>query len=278
MPLCIQKRAAAGGRGLGYFVLVVREDQVRAAAVDLEVHAQDRLRHGRALDVPARPALAPGRLPERVLALLARLPEREVLRRLLELRRVVALALLHVLERAVRELAVVRERSDAEIDVAARLVGVPALHERLDEGDDLVDRLAGLGLGVGAAEPERLGVVDVGGRHLPGELIARHAPLAGGVVDLVVHVGDVGHEGGLVALVLEEALEQGEHHVGAGVPNVDAPVDGRAAGVDPHPGWVARLERAQLSAQRVVDANLAHRRERLRGACDGGRSWQHCEA
>ena len=104
MPLCIQIRAsgcAARGLGLGDLVLVVGEDQVGAAAVDLEVHAEDLLGHRRALDVPARAPAAPGRVPGGVLALLARLPEREVLGRLLELGGVVALALLHLVERAV---------------------------------------------------------------------------------------------------------------------------------------------------------------------------------
>ena len=71
--------------GLGDLVLVVGEDEVGAAAVDRELEAEQLLGHRRALDVPARPAVAPGARPERVLALLARLPEREVERRLLEL-------------------------------------------------------------------------------------------------------------------------------------------------------------------------------------------------
>ena len=140
------------------------------------------------------PAVAPGRLPPGVLALLARLPEREVLRRLLQLGGVVALALLHLLERAVRELAVAGEGRHAEVDVAAALVRVVRFDERLDQGDDLADRLGGLRLVVRAAEAEAVGVLHVRGGHLARELRARHAALAGGVVDLVVHVGDVDHE------------------------------------------------------------------------------------
>ena len=61
--------------------------------------------------------------------------------------------------------------------------------------------------------------------------------------------------------MLEKPLEQGEDDVGPGVADVNAPVDGRPTGVDAHPRWVAGLERADLAAQRVVDADLAHRRE-----------------
>src|SRR5439155_17143622 len=66
-------------------VLVVRKDEVEPSAVDLEHRAEELLRHRRALDVPAGPSGAPGRVPSRVLALLVRLPEREVAGIFLEL-------------------------------------------------------------------------------------------------------------------------------------------------------------------------------------------------
>ena len=47
--------------GLGLLVLVVRKDEVRATSVDVERYAEVFLRHGRALQVPARTALAPRR-------------------------------------------------------------------------------------------------------------------------------------------------------------------------------------------------------------------------
>src|SRR6476619_5774034 len=65
-------------------VLVVRENEVEPAAVDLEDRPKVRLGHRGALDVPARPAATPGRFPPGVLALLVRLPEREVARILLQ--------------------------------------------------------------------------------------------------------------------------------------------------------------------------------------------------
>ena len=86
-----------------------------------------------------------------------------------------ALALVHVVDRAVRQLAVARVRAHVEVDVAVDRVGVAALDQRLDQLDDLVDRLARERLVVGAAEPEAVGVGDVGGGHLARELLARHA-------------------------------------------------------------------------------------------------------
>ena len=82
----LRQLGAMRGPGLGRLVLVMGEDQVRPAAVDVEAHAQQLLGHRGALDVPARPAAAPGGLPGRVLPLLGRLPQREVERITLALR------------------------------------------------------------------------------------------------------------------------------------------------------------------------------------------------
>ena len=49
-----------GALGLGDFVLVVGKDEIDAAAMDVEGLAQQRLAHGRAFDVPAGTAAAPG--------------------------------------------------------------------------------------------------------------------------------------------------------------------------------------------------------------------------
>src|SRR5581483_8996410 len=97
-------------------VLVMREDEVEPAAVDLERGPEDLLGHHRALDVPARTAVAPGRVPPRVLGRgLVRLPEREVARILLERARL--LALLDLIGALAGEPAVVGKARDAEVDV-----------------------------------------------------------------------------------------------------------------------------------------------------------------
>src|SRR5215210_3388176 len=71
-----------GAGALGEFVLVVREAQVRAAAVDVRPIRQMLLDHRRALDVPAGTTRSPRALPGG-LAGLGSLPEREVQRALL---------------------------------------------------------------------------------------------------------------------------------------------------------------------------------------------------
>ena len=112
-------------------VLVVREDEIQTAAVDLERRPEDLLGHRRALDVPARAAAPPRRVPPRVLGLrLVRLPEREVARVVLER---VRLLLLDLIRTLAGEPPVRGEAGDAVVDVAADRVGVPGLDQLLDE-------------------------------------------------------------------------------------------------------------------------------------------------
>ena len=67
----------------------------------------------------------------------------------------------HLVRPLARELAVVREARDAEVDVAVDLVREAALDQLLDERDDPGDRLGRLRQVVGHAEPERVGVLEV---------------------------------------------------------------------------------------------------------------------
>src|SRR5205823_10758433 len=104
----------------GDLVLVVREDQVEAAAVDVERGAEVLVRHRRALQVPAGTPTAPGRRPTG-LARLLRLPHREVTR--------VAFAglahargLLQVVQLLPGQPQIAREGAHVEVDVAVRLV------------------------------------------------------------------------------------------------------------------------------------------------------------
>src|SRR4029450_11495124 len=146
----------AGAARLGDLVLVVWEDEVEAAAVDLEDGPEMLLGHRGALDVPARPPGPPRRVPQRVLALLVPLPEREVARVLLQ--RALLLFLRWVADRLLVEAAgqdaVVGVAVDAVVDVAAGGICEVALDQLPDQCDDLGHGLGRLRLGI-AARPRQ---------------------------------------------------------------------------------------------------------------------------
>ena len=119
-PLCSQydgERLAGVRLRLDQLVLVVGEDQVEAAAVDVEVAAQVLHAHGRAFDVPAGPPRPPGALPRRLAGLRA-FPEREIAGMPLERRRLDPGAGLQVLGVAVAELAILGRLAHVEVDVS----------------------------------------------------------------------------------------------------------------------------------------------------------------
>src|SRR5262249_47765878 len=123
-------------------VLVVREDEVHAPAVEIEGLAQPLPRHGRALDVPSRPPGTPRGLPVR-LARLGALPEGEVERALLVLARLDPRAAPEVVDLPPGDAPVLRVAGDVEVDVAAGGVGGAALDEARDEFLDLGNVLGG---------------------------------------------------------------------------------------------------------------------------------------
>ena len=190
----VREMIARRRAGLRDLVLVVRELQIHAARVDIEVRAQNLGRHHRALDVPARTPLAPGGRP-RGLAGLGAFPEHEIKR--------IALALFHfdpraraqISEALARELPVVRKARHGVHHIAiARHIRVTLLDQRFSERDHAGHVLGGPRLMIGAQNIQPIVVLvhrrDVARR----EGVDGLAELRSATDDLVVDVGDVAHE------------------------------------------------------------------------------------
>src|SRR5438067_7509040 len=115
------------GLRLRDLAVVVRIDQIGAAAMDIDLWAQMLQRHRRALDMPARPAHAPGTLPV-WFARGAYLPEHQIERVLLARVLRICTSLRrerdHLLAAQPAQATVIGDTSDAEIDVALALVGM----------------------------------------------------------------------------------------------------------------------------------------------------------
>ncbi len=151
------------GFGLRAFVLVVREHEVVAAAVEIEAVAEDLERHRGALDVPTGSAGTPRRFPGR-LPRLRGLPEREVDRTALLLVDLDARAgrVEQIIEVPTGELAVVVVAVDREVHAfALDHVRVTAFHQLRDQRVHLVDELGGVRHRVGTTDAEAVEVVPV---------------------------------------------------------------------------------------------------------------------
>ena len=263
--------------GLRDLVGMVDGDVVLAAAVDVEEVAQVFLRHRRALDVPAREALAPGAVPFH-LPLLARrreFPEREVGRVAL-FPEVDALARLEPLHIEPGEVAIVLLLRGVEVDAVGGLVRVAVLLDVGDECDllpDVVGRLAQNG-GVFDVEPLHVGEECVGVelRDLPGGLAGPpgalfHLVLAGiGIGREMADIGDVHHVPDRIPVPFENAPQCVHEHERAEIADVLVVVDGRPARVDADlAAGMQGHERAQRARVVVVESErIGHGSFRLR--------------
>ena len=246
------ERLAGGGLGLGDLVLVVGEDEVLAAAVDVEGAAQVLAGHGRALDVPAGAARAPGRVPGG-LAGLGALPEGEVQRVALVRVDLDPGAGLELGQVAAGQPAVLGPLADGEVDVAADLVGDAGVDQAGDQGQHLRDVAAGPWRDVGRLHAEGGGDLVVDPGPVLGHDEGPERVVAGGVDDLVVDVGVVADVEDVVAGGGQVAAEDVEHDHRAEVADVGLGVDGGAAEVDPDPALVAGHERLLATGQGVVE-------------------------
>ena len=272
---------------LGDLGLVMGEDVVDAAAVDVDGLAEKSGRHGAALDVPSGTPLSPRALPSDGSILGdPGLPEGEVgdgFLLVLVARNPLSGAL--SLQIDMGELSVIREGCDAEIEGAILgLIGVAALHERGDHRNHPGD-LLGIGgrrIGLRGEEAQGLCILEEGLLEGTGVVAEGHAGGMGSPDRLVVDIREVhhaaDHEAPLAEMTLEEILED----VGPEVADMGVGVDGRAARVEGEGLTLAGAgrDRLKLAAEGVVNLNGTHRLFGRRfdgGRCESGDSFSSSE-
>ena len=254
----VARQSLAGGAfALGDLVLVVRELQIGAAAVDVEAFTQHLAAHGRAFDVPARTARAVGAVPLGLVGLagLGRFPQHEVQRVVLAVEHGHALTGAQLVQRLARELAVAGKLAHGVVHVAAgRAVGQTLALQAFDQGQHLRHVLGGTRLVIGPGYAQGVGVLMQGGDHAFGQGTDGLAVVQRALDDLVVDVGDVAHIGHAQTAGLEPALHHVEGDHGARMAQVAEVVDRHAADVHAGMAGFERGKGLQRTRQRVVDA------------------------
>ena len=269
-PVIRHRARAMHATRLREFVLVVRKDQVDAAAVNVEDIAEIGGAHRRALDVPARASPAPWAFPARLIA--GRLlPQHEIERALLVGIDGDARAGTLLVELAARQRAIVRHRLHIEQDFAFSFIGVTTR-------DQLPDQRHHVRLAVGARQHE-IGRARLEGRrqraerrhvgselrrgafrNLADRLVQRHSRkiARGSRVDLVIDVGDVADIGDvLLAVEMPQQPEQHvEHDDRARIADMGEVIDRRPADIHAHVGGIERREGPLLLGQRIVQAQF----------------------
>ena len=242
---------------LGDLVLVVRKGQVDAAAVNVDGAAEVFGRHGRAFDMPAGPAPAPGRVPDRVFRLtrFGELPEREIGRRALVRARLDPGALFIVFRFAARQLAVIRHGGHREPDAFPADIGVVLAHKACDNLDHFRHMLRGPGLNAWGKDVQcqHVGVVDAGIFFRDGRdrLAGVHCRLD----QLVFDVGDVAREddGAFTIGFHQQPAQDVKDDGRARVSDMRVVVGRRTADIDGDPLGILRLEAALFARHGIVE-------------------------
>ena len=263
---------AMGATGLSDLILMVREDQVQPAAMDIEGFAQIALGHGRAFDMPARTPPTPWTVPARLLGA-RKLPQYEI----------GGIALMRidgnarpgeiVGEVAAGKLAVVGHGFDGEQHFSARLIGMAIVEQPLDHHLHFGDIVGGAWLDARfEATQSRNVLLILGGGgfgHPPDGLVQLQLGKVaqGARVDLVIHVGDVADIGDMVRAIdlAQQPEQQIEDDGGAAIADMGKVVNRRAAGIEPH------IVRIHGHEQRLGAGQCVVKRQRLcrihRGSC-----------
>src|ERR1700680_4873009 len=164
---------AGGSFGLCDLRLVVWKDVVQAAGMDVESIAEQRHRHRRALDVPARETGAPRARPYLHPVMAGRLPEREVTGMALARIDLAPGAGQQLVCGVARELAVRGEGGEVEVDGSADVVCVAFRNEIVDELDHLRDELRGTRVVGGRPDVQPRGILNERLRVVGGYLLGR---------------------------------------------------------------------------------------------------------
>ena len=237
------QRSMPSAHGLGSLVLMVWEDEVCAAAVDVYGRTEVAMNHGTALGMPARTSFSPWTRPAR-LPRLCRLPQREVEGVALLVVYFHALACAELVEVASGKHAIRVVAPHGEVHVATgNRVRMALLDERGDHPLHGLDLTCGARANVGIQNAKAMHLLDELVAELLGDLCSRATLLVGTIYDLVVHVGEVLGKRNLIALVHEVAANHVKAQERAAISYVNLIVYGRTTHI--HANF-ARLDGLKL--------------------------------
>ena len=135
------RKIITGSSRLRQLILMVRETQIQTATVNIETRTQILTRHRRALQMPARTAATPRRLPRssQRLALLIALPQGKITRVTLTAR-ISIRRILHILNALIRQRTILIPRTHIKIHVTRiiqRRIRVATINQTLNQSKHL---------------------------------------------------------------------------------------------------------------------------------------------
>ena len=239
-----QWSAVVGTGALRALILMVREGEIDATAVDINGGPQAFRNHRRTFNVPARPAAAPWAGPAGLI-LARRLPQHEIGGVLLVGRHFHPRAGDHLVQRPARQAAVTAMAGDIEKHMAFRRIGMAHGDQQRDHVDHRRNAGGGVRVQIRALHTQGGRIFQIECLIPLGDHVDAHALGAGLVHDLVVDIGNISGVDNLfrAIAVAQQALQHIEHHGGTEIADMRPAIDGRAADIHRHP---IRIDRHQF--------------------------------
>src|SRR3989442_14123621 len=179
---------------LGDLVLMVREDQIGTAAMDIDLLTQHFHCHSRTLDMPTRTSMTPGAIPPRF-SWFSCFPEGKVTRVTFALVWLETPSGLHSLLVSFGKLPIARKGISGEIDVAVAFplenISVPFLDELLHKCDNLGDKLGRMGIGIRRSDCQSVHITEVARCIAFGSLRGRDPLTQTGLDNPIINIREV---------------------------------------------------------------------------------------
>ena len=189
-PVFGETTAGRGAEALRHFVLMMRENQILSAAMNVEINTEMLAAHGRAFDMPAGPAKSPGAVPARIIPE-RRFPQHKIGRVFLVGGNLHAGAGNHLVAVPVGEAAIVIPGRHIEQHMTVFLIGMTIGDQGRDDVDHLRDMFGRPRLDSRRQAAKVCGILAELGGGTFGQVADTFAVVAGAGVDLVFNVGDV---------------------------------------------------------------------------------------
>ncbi|CCJ97232.1 hypothetical protein BN130_3809 [Cronobacter malonaticus 507] len=239
--------------GLRDFVFMVREHQVRATAVNIEMAAELLAVHRGALDMPARTPVAPRRRPAR-LARLGHLPQHEIHRVTFAVGHFYARARLELFQILARKFAVIGVAFHREHHIAiARDIRMAACDQLLNDFNNFRNMLRRARLAVRAQNIQRIEIFVHLGDHAVHQRHKIFAILVRAFNNFVVNIGNVTHVFQLIAEKTQVARHDVKRDKRAAMADVTEVVNGNTTHVHADFPGMDRLKFLFLATHGIED-------------------------
>ena len=137
-------------------------------------------------------------------------------------------------------------------------IGMALFNQRRNHRNHAVDEFCGTRFMVGRQRAKRRNILMKAADRIFAQPANINLAFSRACDDLVIHIGDIAHIGNLVEPVAQQPHQHVEHHDRARIANMDAVIDGGAAGIYADIFWIKRGKGRLFAGQGIIQRDFGH--------------------